>query len=656
MSDKGFCRCGKPVAYGGRCRACYEVDARAKKKNEGEIANLELIGQTFEDLVKEDLTKIFNTDTDQKITTWTEQNIRLPDGEGFFSVSAPDWSFAPEMEYIFEQLKNPDVKEIYLQFGSQSSKTLFQICAMSWFIAEKKVNGMFVPPDERLIKRLQIRMNNIWEKSPIMNFEPKKGGKEFSSFGTNRIAWGLATSPSSLAEMPADFVDFDEIDEIKEQDVNPVQLARSRGRTKPNFKLILASTPKKLEGSGGIQDYYNTSKRFAVEMQCPHCEEWNEYLEEHIQAEDGADYREIEAKGLGFAICPSNGCEISDEHHEKMVVTQRWSDLDPDKPMTYVGFHKASWNTIHNDFSSIAAKRLKAKEEGNNSYKDFFNSECARPVDLDSLGGDVEQGDIALEKYMRKQIPGDVKSITIGIDPAVDRVYCTVLGWSTQGKFYQIYEQEIYWDNRDWAKVERGIDHLLNDIKEFTYLGVGTRPQFVGGAMDAGYRSNLVYDYCRRHPLWIPVMGKEPMNKPWVINPADPAKRYGKAAHGVKLYTIKSYYWQDVLQTAIEKAADTDGSFNLPFDYHPRYLNHLNGEVKKLKKLPNGMEKEVWEKKSRSSKVDYRDSTIYGMVRGYTLDLEKLRDNIGSVEVKPKNAIPKYQNNTAARRQSLRRR
>ena len=59
---------------------------------------------------------------------------------------------------------------------------------------------------------------------------------------------------------------------------------------------------------------------------------------------------------------------------------------------------------------------LKAQEEGNNSYKDFFNSECARPIDLDSLGGEVERGDISLEKYQRKQIPDDVKSITVGVD------------------------------------------------------------------------------------------------------------------------------------------------------------------------------------------------------------------------------------------------
>jgi len=648
------CRCGKPIVKAGRCRACYEVDRRARIKEESQVSHLETISESFEELISSQLISIFNTDTDQKITDWTEQNIFLPDGEGFFSVSHPDWTMAPEMEFIFEQLKNPDVKEIYLQFGSQSSKTLFQICAMSWFIAERKVNGLFVPPDERLIKRLQVRMHNIWEKSPIVNFEPKKGGKEFSSFGTNRIAWGLATSPSSLAEMPADFVDFDEIDEIKEQDINPIQLARSRGRTKPNFKLILASTPKKLAGNGGIQDYYNNSKRFSIEMQCPHCSEWSEFMEEHIQAEEGADYRAIEAKGLGYAICPSNGCEITDEHHEKMVMSQRWKDQDPELPMTYIGFHKASWNTIHNDFSSIAAKRLKSKEEGTNSFKDFYNSECARPIDLESMGGDLEYQELTCD-YKRKQIPADVKAITVGVDLGKNLASCVVTGWAKNNIKYKIYEQEIAWDDRDWDKVERGVLHLLDDIRtEFVYLGDGPKPMFTGGAFDAGYRSNLVYDFCRRYPLWIPIMGQEPLSKPILIKPADPQKKYGKQSKGVNLYNLKAYYWQDVFQTALEKAAGTEGSWNIPTDYTDRYVNQLNNEVKRLVQDNKGFQKEIWTKKYKGAKNDYRDASIYSMVRGYTLDLDKMRDK--PAPEKRRSNIPSYKNNTMNRRQQFNRR
>lgn len=638
-----FCRCGKAVFKGGRCNNCYMRDYYHHQKRKSEIKNNDFMAEPFEEMLKSELIPLFNQNTDEKITEWTEKNVFLPPGEGAYSAKNPDWSLAPEMDFIFEQVKNPDVKEIYLMFSSQSSKTLFQFCLNAWFIAVRKINGLFVAPSERLTDRIKTRMEKIFNSSPILGYEEKKGGKNTLSFGTNHINIGLATSPDSLAEMPADFVDFDELDEVKPQDINPVQLARSRGRTKPNFKMILCSTPKKLEGHNGILDYYNQSKRFDIEMKCPHCEEYSIFDESTIMAPEGADHREIESKSLGFAVCPKCGCEIDDTQHEKMVMTQRWKDLDPHLPMTYIGFHKASWNTVFNDFSSIAAKRLKSKEEGPNSEKDFYNSECAQPIDLDSLGGDIEQTAIALESYNRKEIPADVTVLTIGADVGVYEVHCVVIGWAPGNKKYQIFEQVISWDNQDFDKVERGLMHLQNDIaSDFKYLGTGTRPMFVGGAIDSGYRPNLIYEFCRKHPQWIPIKGRNPMTKPWVITPADAQRRYGKAAAGVNLYTINQFYWQDVFQTALERPLNTDGSFNLPFDFHPRYLDQINSEVKKLKVNSSGVQVEVWEKKSRSAQNHFRDATIYGVMRGYSLDIDKMKKFEAMAKPQEKKTIPKF--------------
>lgn len=164
MADKFCSQCGKPAFKAGLCNAHYMQQYRAKQKEKAEYVG-DLNTLTWQEQLKQELLPVFEGQTDQLITEWTEEQIFLPDGEGFFSAAHPDWSMAPEMSFIFEQLKNPEVKEIYLMFGSQSSKTLFQICAMSWFVSTKKVNGLFVPPDERLINRLKIRMEGIWEKS-----------------------------------------------------------------------------------------------------------------------------------------------------------------------------------------------------------------------------------------------------------------------------------------------------------------------------------------------------------------------------------------------------------------------------------------------------------------------------------------------------------
>ena len=613
--------CKKKATHKGFCYNHYMVDYR-RRKNAEEL-NQEIVKESFFQQLKRSLIPVFESVTDEPICEWSERKIKLPDGEGAQGSSSPDWSIAPEMKTIFEFVKNPDVREIYLMFSSQSSKSisLFSIC--SWFVDIRRVNGMFVAPSVRLFKRLKRRMGLIFEASSI-GYSKEQSGEDFFKFGHNFINMALATSADSLAEQPAEFVAMDEIDEIPEQELNPVQLARSRLRTKKNSKLLLGSTPKKLEGKGGILDFYNNSKKYVLEMKCPHCEEWSHFTQEHISAPEGANYKEIAFEGLGFAICPANGCEISDEYHEEMTDSQRWKCLNPDEPSTFVGFYKPVWNTKFEDWSSVASERLKTEAEGENSHKDFFNSWCAQPVDLSAKMIDLEDNDFKLEKYKRGQIPADVQALTLGIDLGTKEAYCVLIGWSENGKVYEIWDQTISWDDRDFSKIERGIQHLLNDVgRDIRYLGEGPVPRVSRGLFDSGYKTPEVYDFCRRNPIFSPAKGKEPLSKPWIISKADPQRRFGAKSRGVNLYVLKSYFWQNVFDSMLQREADSPNSFNVPVDVHNRYVSHLNAEVRRLKIDKLGNQIEVWEKVHKLKANDFRDATIYAIVAG---TLEKFNE------------------------------
>ena len=622
MIKKTKClECSKQATHKGFCYNHYMVDYRRRKNDEA--LNQKIEKRSFLSELKKNLLSVFETQTDEKISEWSSRNIKLPDGEGAQGASSPDWSISPEMVEILEFVKDPDVREIYLMFSSQSSKSLTQFVILSWFVAVRRVNGMFVAPSVRLFKRLKRRLSLIFEASDV-GFHKEQSGEDFFKFGHNFINMALATSADSLAEQPAEFVVMDEIDEIPDQELNPVQLARSRLRTKKNSKLVLGSTPKKLEGKGGILDYYNNSKKYVLEMNCPHCSEWSHFTNEHISAPEGATYKEIAFEGLGFAICPENGCEIADEFHDEMVQTQRWKCLNPEEPAVSIGFYKPVWNTIFEDWSSVASERLKTELEGENSHKDFFNSWCAQPVDLSAKIVDLEDNDFKLEKYKRGQIPADVKALTLGIDLGVDLAYCVLLGWSENGKVYEIWDQTISWDDRDFRKIERGLQNLLNDIgREIRYLGEGPTPRVHKALFDSGYKTPEVYDFCRRNALFSPAKGKEPLSKAWIVNKADPNRKFGARSKGVNLYTIKSYYWQNVLDSMLQREADSPNSFNVPFDVHNRYVAHLNAEVRRLKIDKKGNQVEVWEKAHRLRKNDFRDATIYAIVAGC---LERLNE------------------------------
>lgn len=621
MSKVNCHNCSKSATHKGYCYNHYMVDYR-RRKNAEEL-NDKIEKASFVSELKRNLMPIFESQTDEKISEWSSRTIKLPDGEGAQGSSSPDWSISPEMVEILEFVKDPDVKEIYLMFSSQSSKSLTMFVILSWFVAVRRVNGMFVAPSVRLFKRLKRRLSLIFEASDI-GFNKDLSGDDFFKFGHNFINMALGTSADSLAEQPADFVGMDEIDEIPEQVLNPVQLARSRMRTKNNSKLILSSTPKKLTGRGGILDYYDNSKKYVLIMECPHCKDWSHFTDEHIQAPKEATYKEIAFEGLGYAVCPENGCQISDEYHDDMVQSQKWKCLNPDEPPTYIGFYKPVWNTIFEDWSSVASERLKTEAEGENSHKDFFNSWCAKPIDLSARMVDLEENDWKLEKYKRGQIPEDVKALTMGVDLGVDLAWYTLVGWAENGKCYQIIEGSISWDDRDFTMIEKGIEDVVTQIgTKYKFLGSGHCPKLVRVMFDSGYSTPNVYDFCRRNPLFFPIKGKEPLVKAWTISKADPNKKYGKKSKGVNLYIIKSYYWQNILDGMLQRDADSPNSFNVPFDVHHRYITHMNGEIRRIKIDKTGQQVEVWEKPHKMKKNDLRDATIYAIVGGH---IERLNE------------------------------
>ena len=119
MSNKASCHhCSKSATHKGFCYNHYMVDYRRRKNAEELNDNIEKA--SFVSELKRNLLPIFESQTDEKISEWSSRTIKLPDGEGAQGSSSPDWTISPEMVEILEFIKDPDVKEIYLMFSSQS--------------------------------------------------------------------------------------------------------------------------------------------------------------------------------------------------------------------------------------------------------------------------------------------------------------------------------------------------------------------------------------------------------------------------------------------------------------------------------------------------------------------------------------------------------
>lgn len=571
------------------------------------------------------LSPIFATRVDKPVWEWCEDMIRLPAGEGLQGLDKPDHALVPESKEVLETLRNPNTRMITMMYSAQSSKTFTMMEATCYMMGERKVNGVFALPSTTLQTRIYARYRAIAERSNVgLVNERGKSNKEQLRFSAgNYINMALMSSPQTMAETPADWVCADEIDENKDSHLDPIRLLTARGQTRPNFKIMIGSTPKKLSGGGGILDYFTKSKRHVIEWLCPHCNKWEHFDFESIRYPDGVDYREIETKSLAWAECPHCSGKLYDRDHRLLVQGQRWQCLDPDLPETHTGFRKAIWHSIAKNFSQVAAAYLECKGDPTKEA-DFWNSWCARPMDLTALTTDYTDDSLISDTYTRGEIPADVKACSIGVDVGGDSVYIALVGWGSEGRKYLLWDDIYYYGGLDsFAQAETHIFKIAT-LQGFNFLGQGTPPLCVSGAIDSGFNTPIIYDYCRRNPWIVPVKGNSRLTAPWVLTEADPKREYGSRARGVFLFSLDHTYWQDELHKGLSIQAGSPQSLTIPLNTPKRYIQHLNAEVKKRVETKAGAVLK-WEKTHAHARNDLRDATAYAIFAGHRKDLHKIR-------------------------------
>jgi phage terminase large subunit GpA-like protein len=584
--------------------------------------------EKFLAIASKKLAPIFKAKLDKPVWEWCEEVLRLPAGEGLRGSDRPVHDLVPESKDVLEFLRNPNVRMITLMYSAQSSKTFTMMEATAYMMGERKVNGVFALPSTTLQTRIYNRFRSIAERSEIgLITERGKSNKEQLKFEAgNYINWALMSSPQTMAETPADWVTADEIDENKTSELDPIRLLTARGQTRPNFKILIGSTPKKLSGGGGILDYYNKSKRFVIEWLCPHCNKWELFDFESFRWPDGIDYRQIETESLAWAECPACNGKVTDADHINLVKNQKFTCLDPDLAETHVGFRKAIWHSISKNFSQVVAAYLECKDDPA-KLADFWNSWCARPMDLSVLTTDISEESLLSTTHKRGEIPADVVACSIGIDIGMDSAYVVLIGWGANGRKYLIWEDLVFYGGiESFSRAEKGIFQIAT-MQGMTWLGHGDPPICVAGAIDAGFNTPVIYDYCRRNPWLVPVMGNSRLTAPWVITSADPKAQYGKASVGVSLFNLDHTYWQDELHKSLETQSGAPFSLEIPADVSKRYLQHLNSEVKKKVETAQGIVLK-WEKPHKFAKNDLRDATVYAIFAGHMKSLHKIQPKV----------------------------
>ncbi|KFL31729.1 hypothetical protein JP75_06575 [Devosia riboflavina] len=300
---------------------------------------------------------------------------------------------------------------------------------------------LLMPTDDDARGIMVDEVDPAFRDTPALKGLMKQGRMDGRNTLTQRTMVGggslkvnSARSPRNLRRHTVKKLYVDEVDGMEiTKEGDPVKLAEKRTTSYADRKIITGSTPTDDEASIIVKRYEASDQRI-FEVPCPHCSERFEILWEHIRYEGTAPESAV-------CDCPLCGCEIEERFKPEMVEAGEWRATKPEVK-GHAGFR---WNALISLFANAAwhilAKEFEdAKRDGFAAMQVFYNtvlgkvwSSSINYVGENELMARVEAFGIewlAAEDRWREDIPAEVIYLTVGIDVQVDRLECTIMGWT----------------------------------------------------------------------------------------------------------------------------------------------------------------------------------------------------------------------------------
>lgn len=602
-------RCKEPGCQGvvhakGLCQACYRRAIRHAEKERRETVRqiyFEHISRVRKDsigvdsgIVKSRLAglaiSVLQNRASVDLREWLERNITLPIGNGFHQQRKLNFDLFPHMKYILSLVDNPGCKRIVLCFAAQSGKSDTVASIAAYLSGYRNRRGIYVLPtatmfdkvrDTRLFPLLDASRNNV-------GFDYVENRNTFRFSNGIFFYLALASSPGTLAEQTGtSWVIVDELDEFKQEGKghNPVDLAEKRMQTSQRRLTIIACTPKRT-GVGYTYSYYNRTKRFIEEIQCPFCSGWFiPNFHEHFKWPENMEPAAIEDGNMAWVECPECGGMIMDDMHYFIVTRRkRWKDLDPDLPLSECGFRLPIFLTPNKNWSATAAAYLSSLADPY-SEADFNNSWLAKPkeendalrtgdMDFDRLKGDW--------RCERNEIPDGVYRLSAGVDVGISKIWFVLLGWGKEKRNYVIRSEGI---DRDIGLGSESLSAAMATVMEMcnpaNYRARGRVPEFSGGFIDSGDGNDTetVYEYCRENFAFRPSKGYTEMTDLWKQSWADrDDKKYRGRYKGLPLYLVNTNSMQNLIRVCMRNSPGSPKSIQFAEDAPDILFQHIRNQ------------------------------------------------------------------------------
>ena len=292
---------------------------------------------------------------------------------------------------------------------------------------------------------------------------------------------------------------------------SPVSLAERRTDTYSSRKKILKiSTPTQKGGSLIEKEFQKSDQRY-YHVPCPFCETLQNLIFSTTNEEHGLHYTAESGEITDvWYTCMRCRERINEHYKSRMLKNGKWIPLQPNRKKR--GYHISgllsplgfvSWR-------QIAQEYIDAKNDPM-ALKVWVNTRLGEPFEVAGEQPEWENLRLRCEPYPPMRPPPGVVFITFGVDVQENRIVIVIRGWGVGEESWLIWHGEIY---GEW-------ETQLDDLIAFNFTRDDANIPVVGVAIDSGYKTQQVYNYCRKKDSRVfAVKGERARNKPVLGKPS----------------------------------------------------------------------------------------------------------------------------------------
>jgi phage terminase large subunit GpA-like protein len=500
---------------------------------------------------------------------WGAENIVVPDGP----LAGQKWdpALTPYLPPILDAMGPDDpCNKGAFKKGTQIGATGALIILIGHTIECDPCRQMAVQPTtESLLEFVRDKLQPTIDGSPALRAKVSRQvsrDEQGSTTKSKRYPGGSLTltignSTAALRSKTVKKIWKDEVDEYPADlggQGSPHAMIAARRETflaSGDWKEFNASTPT-IKGDSYIDAEFERGTKELWHVKCPHCDDG------YFPFQWGPNFRFNEKPPYNaHYIAPCCGCEIESYQRDALVreAVRQGGGFRATVENPELRPHR-SWhiNALTSPFVpwDIIAERYNEAKDDPAKLKSFTNLTLGEAYDVKGDAPDHEHLFARREAFARNRIPARGLILTAGADVQKAGIYYEVIAWAPNGESWVVDADFIDGATNDHSA---GAFLKLAEIYDREYADAfGGRRKVDAFGVDSGWRSTVVYQWCRQRVRAYALKGIDGWERP-ALGTGTPTEYFldgRKVEGGVKVWPVGTWslkgLWYENLWLALD--------------------------------------------------------------------------------------------------------